>query len=583
MTATRLRFGIVIDSPVLPAWAAASLNALSRCDAATLALVVVVSTEPQATAPASSCGRLFRAYLRIWVDRRSQAMRPTDISAAVAAAPVLRCRLTPNHTGGWDMARDDVAVIRALKPDVLIHFSRHILAGPILEAAQFGVWTFRHAEDERRGLLPGFGEVVRGEPVTIATLQRLSANGEAPVELHRGVFKTRSSYGRNRDALCFGSAGWCAQICNKMVLGWRPAGRHDAAAPVVDAVEPHGASFGAYVRRRFRGSLVALWRRLFFLEIWNIAILAAPREALVRGEPTPAPSWLPAPRALRFHADPFALVSGETLHILFEAFGYGGGKGWVSRASIDSGGRISSAPLFVLPCHMSYPFLIEKDGRIFCVPETGEANKVLLFEAINFPDRWSEPTVLIEDFPALDSTLFEHEGRWWLFCTSQASGPELELHAWYSDALRGPWRRHPFNPLTCDVRSSRSAGPPFLLDGVLHRPAQDCSGGYGGAVTINRIDVLTPDDFSETAVAQIRPDPSGPYPAGLHTFAPAGRFTIIDGKRFAFCPIALPLRLLLKVRAKRRRARLTAKHDRLARKAAPTGRPASAALRRLFD
>ncbi len=40
-----------------------------------------------------------------------------------------------------------------------------------------------------------------------------------------------------------------------------------------------------------------------------------------------------------------------------------------------------------------------------------------------------------------------------------------------------------------------------MLDGALYRPAQDCSVTYGGAVVINRIDRLTPEEFSEQPVS----------------------------------------------------------------------------------
>jgi hypothetical protein len=32
----------------------------------------------------------------------------------------------------------------------------------------------------------------------------------------------------------------------------------------------------------------------------------------------------------------------------------------------------------------------------------------------------------------------------------------------------------------------------------------------------------------------VRPDPAGPYPAGLHTIAAAGDRTLLDGKRRVF-------------------------------------------------
>jgi hypothetical protein len=139
----------------------------------------------------------------------------------------------------------------------------------------------------------------------------------------------------------------------------------------------------------------------------------------------------------------------------------------------------------------------------------------------------------------VDATVFRHDGRWWLLgSVHDGADANSRLDAWYADALRGPWTPHPLNPLKCDVRSSRSAGTPFTVDGCLYRPAQDCAHTYGGAVSINRIDELTPSRFVERTVTRIAPDPDGPYPAGLHTICAAGPRTIIDGKREDFSWLA---------------------------------------------
>ena len=95
-----------------------------------------------------------------------------------------------------------------------------------------------------------------------------------------------------------------------------------------------------------------------------------------------------------------------------------------------------------------------------------------------------------------------------------------------------------WNPVRCDVRNARPAGPPFVHEGCLYRPAQDCSRSYGGAIVLNRIDVLTTEWFHETPMARIQPDPNGPYPDGTHTLSPLGPTqTLVDGKREG--PVAL--------------------------------------------
>jgi hypothetical protein len=82
------------------------------------------------------------------------------------------------------------------------------------------------------------------------------------------------------------------------------------------------------------------------------------------------------------------------------------------------------------------------------------------------------------------------------------------------------------------------------MDGALYRPAQDCSVTYGGAVVINRIERMTPEEFSEQVVTRLAPAADGPYPHGLHTLSSAGNVTLVDGKRHILSAAAVAMRLL---------------------------------------
>ncbi|HEY8475333.1 MAG TPA: hypothetical protein VIN09_00545, partial [Chloroflexota bacterium] len=157
---------------------------------------------------------------------------------------------------------------------------------------------------------------------------------------------------------------------------------------------------------------------------------------------------------------------------------------------------------------------------------------------VRFPSRWEKVATLVEGAAVVDPTVFFFEGRWWLLGADQETGSNNTLYAWHADDLFGPWVPHRANPLKTDVRSSRPAGTPFLHEGHLYRPAQDCSTTYGGSVVINRVTRLTPSEFHEEPVAVLRPDPKGPYPHGLHHISFAGGVTVVDGCVVTFVPEA---------------------------------------------
>jgi hypothetical protein len=135
---------------------------------------------------------------------------------------------------------------------------------------------------------------------------------------------------------------------------------------------------------------------------------------------------------------------------------------------------------------------------------------------------------------AVDATLLEHAGRLWLFVNLAEPGAAVddELHLFTSSELGGPWVPHRENPIVSDVGRARPAGRVFRRDGELVRPAQDGSRGYGRAVVLNRIDVLTLEEYRETPIGRI--DPTwAPGLVGTHTYNSTPRVEVVDGFRYA--------------------------------------------------
>lgn len=284
-----------------------------------------------------------------------------------------------------------------------------------------------------------------------------------------------------------------------------------------------------------------LWNRILGLvvsEQWNIGISQVRLSEIMEEERVEYDvTWLPELRD-GFLADPFVLnadVQNGPIWIMAEVFDYRTGLGRICALSCDvHTGEIElhEIPSLRLDVHMSYPYLIENEKAIFCIPETHQARSVFLYRAKKFPEDWEREAVLLRDFPAVDSTVFHYNGLWWLFCTNADEDPDAALYAWYAASLFGPWLPHANNPVKYDRESSRPAGRPFVYAGQLYRPGQDCSDTYGGRTIINRVVRLSPTEFQEELVRTI--GPQKPYSRGLHTIAFSGHTMIIDGKRHIF-------------------------------------------------
>lgn len=291
-------------------------------------------------------------------------------------------------------------------------------------------------------------------------------------------------------------------------------------------------------------SLAKMLSPLYRHAEWNIGIVNAPIITFLDSTARPSITWLPPPRRGTFLADPFAVRSNGTVYILCEEFDYSTNRKRIVSIELKNS-SISSGPSVAIPLPVpaSYPYLLKHEGHIYCVPETNQARETNIYKAKELPNKWIKVATLISNFPALDTTIFNHEGRWWLTCTREDSSDHSignqELHIWYAQDLLGPWKSHSGNPVKIDARSSRPAGTPFTHDGNLYRPTQDCSNNYGSRIVINRVTKLTQTEFEEQEAATFGPYSNEPFPDGVHTVSAVGNITVTDGLRYRFLPSAL--------------------------------------------
>ena len=283
---------------------------------------------------------------------------------------------------------------------------------------------------------------------------------------------------------------------------------------------------------------VRLYRDLFIRAEWNIGIVRHPIESFLDPRFEPDIRWLPDPGSGRFLADPFGVVTDGSLYILCEALDYVPRKGIIAAVRVD--GQTISPPEIALelPGHLSYPYLLEHDGHVYCVPESFQTREIALYRAEAFPHRWTKVAVLVENVAAVDATIIRHGNRWWLFHTDQDRGPHDTLFIRHGAALLGPWEPHALTPAKVDAGSARPGGTPFVYGGMLFRPAQDCSDTYGRRVVINRVTKLSETEFQEEPVAFVGPFHDSPYPDGVHTVSAVGDLTLVDARRDRFIPRA---------------------------------------------
>ena len=539
-----LRIGLLVDSLVQPQWVREIVEQIQGSSYATVALIVEngapdVRERGFARRLVKNRARIaYALYTRLdeWLFRRQpDAFTPASIAALVEGVPLVR--VTPIKKKFSDyFTPEDAQRVREHDLDVVLRFGFRILRGDALKLARYGVWSYHHGDNlVNRGSPPGFWEVMLGEPATGTVLQVLTDdldNGRVIYRSHAPT-DTRSVH-RNKDNFYRKAAAFVPRKLKELA----------EEGPQALECDPFAGSFVPYPRPLYRepGNLEMIAcglklagryaadkaRERFYRDQWAVAFRLHP------GSDGPDASFnrfkLLLPPKDRFWADPFPVTQGDRHYVFVEELMFRTNKGHIAVLEVDRTGALQRTGIVLdKPYHLSYPFLFEWRGEQFMIPETGANRTIEVYRAKTFPDEWALEQVLMDNIFAVDATLLEHNGSWWMFATVAPEGviPTDELCVFQAPTPLGPWRPHRRNPVKSDARCARPAGRFFRWGRHLYRPSQDCSGRYGAATVINRVDALNDREYRETAVGRIEPR-WAPNLVGTHTLNSAPGITVAD-------------------------------------------------------
>lgn len=535
-----LRIGLLIDSFVQRKWIYKVVEEIQASGFAEIA-VIIKNEAPSKPNP----GRLKsywrnRKYLLYALyekldERRVKvnpnAFEPVDINPLIADTPVVPVLPKMKAYSDW-FPEEALKQIREFDLDVALSFGFRILKGDALKIARHGVWSFHHGDNFiNRGGPAGFWEVMDGIPITGSVLQILTEDLDNGQVIYRSWSPTSDKFSvkANRNNLYWKS---CAFVLRKLK-------DLSEGNPVST---PESQFYSPYYNRLFRmptnsemfsrlsrlGTKYALGKvqSAASTDQWALAyrFKTGPHDTnntLYRFKNLTPPKD-------RFWADPCAIQAGDRYYLFFEEYLNETAKGHISVIELDKKG-IVSGPTTVLnrDYHLSYPFVFEWNNNYYMVPESAANKTIELYRCKSFPFEWELEKVLMTDVRAKDATLAEIDGTWWMFASIAEHSIPDELYLFSAESPLGPWTPHRRNPVKSDVRGSRPAGGLFNWNGQLYRPAQNSSGRYGYAISINRITQLDHERFSEEKVSEILPNWDKKL-LGTHTISIAGDLTVVD-------------------------------------------------------
>lgn len=404
----------------------------------------------------------------------------------------------------------------------------------VVAASRYGVWSLRYgAQAMSSGYAGVLSDMVEGRQLTQAHLVADVARSgrkylieavNEPVGRGFSVAVVLRALNASANALPL-----CA-IRRLQQLGWSSL----AERPDASALSDDGP---AETRIRIPQALSFILRRMFKSVRWRVTGQRERQWGVCVRAPSKELPWRDGwNRFVRVNAPPGSCIADPCVFdhdgqawLFVERIESHSNRGSIAVSRLDSCGLPGEwLPVLERPYHLSFPFVFVQQGHVYMIPESAQAGSVDLYRAERFPDKWVLERTLWNS-PALDTALHVgDDGTHYFFCTvryaHQSTGFQLLFTA---PDLYSPWSLHPASPISLDCRYARSAGPLVVLDGRLHRVAQDSAPYYGRRMHFLEVDVLTPDAYHERLVGTLEP-PTRDGALGAHSFWRGGRWEAVD-------------------------------------------------------
>jgi len=435
----------------------------------------------------------------------------TSMTALVGLPEALksssRVDFEAEYDGAWQRLPE--ALLREIvtdQPAVLLKFGMGLLRVPAESELLVPILSYHHGDPRAfRGRPAGFHELLTGKK-TIGQIVQILSNKLDAGEIVAFAETRALGHSYRRTMI---EAYRASPLLLKHAIANAVSGKRmgiEATGRVYRL--PSNWLVLRFLVRQLRSLLRHLAYGAMFEKLWEVANAESCRGsgAVPLSSLPDRTTWQVArcPPEYRFLADPF--FHPEAPGLLVEALRKSTNTGEILHLSPTGATLITNG---AASCHFSYPATCTVAGEYYMVPETSEWSAARLYrlscstlEYIGELDVPGRPRLL-------DPTLFETDGGWFLFANDEADGSSV-LRLWRSDSLFGTFAEHNSSPIRISPAGSRMAGSIYVnADGTRFRLGQDIRLDYGNGIVMFRIDQLSPTDYRETEVGEIRL-------AGLH-------------------------------------------------------------------
>src|SRR4029077_830232 len=480
-------------------WIKTIVQDIQSSTIARISLVILTNAETTSPEVGTSSFRDYRSLLYSVYSRvddfktevNDDALEYKNIEGCVSDCTVL---VLKSQEGKVDRLADvDIERILSFDLDVALNFGRRFFKGEEIKIAKHGIWSHHCGDTSYPGLV-GLWEVMDGRKVTPLSLRVLTEEGESSNVLCTSIspVSDRFSVRLNRNEFYWKLSALVMRKLKELQvssnLKFESLPTLNSEPDNSERLPTNGTMFWP-LTRLMGNYLASLVRNATTFTQWSLAYKISSNDQSFRNVFDEF-NYLIPPKD-RFWADPFPVKVDGKYHIFIEECLFAERKGHISVIEMDDLGNWTP-PVKVLErdYHLSYTCTFEWQGEHYMIPETLGHHSVELYRCVSFPLKWELDKVLIHDINATDATIIQVNDLWWIFVNvGQRSFPVdwNELYLYYADSPKGIWKPHRRNPVKTDARSSRPAGRLFRQNGELYRPAQNSSGRYGYALSLNRV------------------------------------------------------------------------------------------------
>ena len=486
-----LRVVLLLDGFKVPRWQYEAIDASIKHGVSIVGVLVSQNTKPVRRVMAHG-----GYYLLRFVCSPAAIFSKTDVRPLLDASLPIH-KFDAISDGAWQRVPNSTNIILdTWKADCVIKFGMQLLRDPDLLPAKYGVLSFHHGDPSE----------FRGRPAVFWELRKRAD--------HVGVMVQRLSNTLDGGEIC---AYGDVRIFRESLKKSLNATYSSSSSLLVLALQ--AVSEGRFLRNEAKGTnyrmpsnfqvfllaLQLLRRKLsrwaygaLYEKNWRVASTLSfdPGQSFALDVEGESIEWLPLPVGSSFIADPVSSSQGifcerlsKRTH-LGDIFRFDGERWFHVDTSVFGEG------------HFSYPTIIELGDDTYILPEMTSLGPQRIGRLVG--DRVAEviPLVGLEDQRITDPTYLFHDRLHWIFGTTPLATSD-RLNCWWSKSLFGPYIAHRLNPVVIDPSRARPGGPFLKYGNVLHRVGQDNRGAYGNGITISRLDVLSPHEYSETVLGNI--------------------------------------------------------------------------------